>query len=96
MTKQYTCPAEKLLEMSGIIVVDDTYLSSWNLEAFGNGDEEIVLDFSYTDDEGLIFEFEFTEKALKEAKIDGHFISAIDNAGDLVEIACYNLVPNVI
>ena len=101
MTKTYTCPAEKLIDTSSLIKVGGYLLHNWNLEDIADlenlfENDGIALDFSYTDDEGYIFEFEFAAEALKNAVISGNSIKLIDNQGAEAEIECFNLTPNCI
>ena len=99
MTKPYSCRAEKLLATSSLIEVDGYFLQSWNLENIDDlkqmfEEDGIALDFSYTDDKGYDYYFEFEVKALENAVISGHSIKMIDIEGAEVEIKCFNLSPN--
>ena len=99
--KTYSCPAEKLIDTSSIIQIDAYFLPCWNLEnitdlkAMGENDG-ICLDFSYADDEGLIYVFEFSVKALENAVITGNTITLRDSEDAEVEIKCFNLTANTL
>lgn len=97
--KIYSCVAEKMLDTSTLLKVDGYYLHNWDLENIADlknlfEEDGIALIFSYTDDEGYIFEYEFEVKALENAKIFENCIKMIDTKGDEFEIKCFNLVPN--
>lgn len=101
MTKQYSCPAEKLIDTSNLIEVDGYNLQDWNLEDISDlkkmfEDDGIALELSYTDDEGYIYQFEFSVKALEKAVILGNVITLFDNEGAETEIKCFNLTPNTL
>jgi hypothetical protein len=92
-TQEILCPAMDLLARASIIEINGYLLHSWQLDAMNGEDDEVVFECSYTDDEGYIFEFAFTEKAMKEASIKGHFLQMMDNEGQLVDIGLYSLKP---
>lgn len=86
-----TCPAVQLLEQAEILSVGDYMLHNWQLDALGNGEDEVVLQLSYTDDEGYITEFEFSEKNLTEATVRGNEIKLKDIKGEDCEIYCLSI-----
>lgn len=75
------------LETAEILGVDDYLLHSWNILP----DEDIVLAFSYTDCEGLIYEFEFDKEALENAVIFPGGLTLVDSKGEKVDIYLYTL-----
>ena len=75
------------LETAEILGVDDYLIHSWDILP----DEDIVLAFSYTDCEGLIYEFEFNEEALENAVLFPGGLSLKDNKGETVDIQLYRL-----
>ena len=102
MTKNYTCPAEKLIDTSGIIHVDNYTLTNWNLEDVsefkkdGADEDTNVFDFRYMDDDGYEYIYEFSIEALENAVILGNVITLRDSEDAEVEIKCFNLTPNYI
>lgn len=75
------------LEIAEILGVDDYLIHSWDILP----DEDIVLAFSYTDCEGLIYEFEFNEESLENAVLFPGGLSLNDNEGEKVDIYLYTL-----
>jgi hypothetical protein len=49
------------------------------------------LAFSYTDCEGLIYEFEFNEESLENAVLFSGGLTLVDSEGDNVDIYLYTL-----
>lgn len=76
---------KELLEIAEIIGIDDYLIHNWNMD---DG-----LQLSYTDCEGLIFEFEFSEEAIEDGEINGNCISLIDTTGEKVHLFLYALTP---
>ena len=82
-----------MLERAEILDVEGNLLHNWHLDTLNGEDDEEVFACSFTDEEGLIFEFSFTKKALTEAKIVQNSIEMMDDTGELVNITCYTLTP---
>jgi|Laugresbdmm110dd_1035094.scaffolds.fasta_scaffold16796_4 hypothetical protein len=95
MTETYTCKAEEMLMNAGVIEVDGYLIHNWELDCFENDSNDVVLNFSYTNDEGLIFEFEFTVEELKNADVKNNIIVVKDTQGQEAELGFYKLVPLV-
>jgi hypothetical protein len=91
--KTETCTAEKMLERSEVICVDGHVLSTWRLETLDCDEDEVVFECSYTDHEGLIFEFSFEKRALMDAVVSGNNIVMTDVTNDEVHITCCVLTP---
>ena len=78
------------LNHASILTVDGYNLTSWEVEEIENlEDDDIALCFSYTDDEGLTFEFEFTLESLKNATIKVNEVTAVDVVGENVVFELY-------
>lgn len=91
---EITCVAMDLLARASILEVNGYLIHNWELDAMNGEDEDVVFRCFYTDDEaGYVFEFEFTEKALKEAVIKDHFLMLNDSEGVMVDIGLYSLSP---
>ncbi len=85
-----------LLSKSTVIEVNGYLLHNWEFTSPSDcdGDMDDALVFSYTDDEGQIYGFEFHLANIKEAELIGtHTISLLDNNNDMVEINCFKLTP---
>ena len=95
MTNTETCKALELLEKSEIIEVEDKLLHNWHLDSLDCDSDEIVFECSFTDEEGYIFEYSFSKKALLEAVIKRNVIIMKDDSGEEVEVSCYSLTPVV-
>ncbi len=91
-TNTETNKALAILERTEILDVNGYLISRWHLDTLDS--EEAVLEFSYTDDEGYIFEFSFNRKSVEEASVVEHTISMVDSVGEIVDIACYVLAPS--
>ena len=88
--------AEKVLDMlkrAEVLDVCGYLIHNWELGTMDGEDDEEVFACSFTDEEGLIFEFSYTKKALTEAKIVQNSIEMMDDTGELVNITCYTLTP---
>lgn len=88
-----TCKALELLEKSEVIEIDDFLLQSWHLDTLDCEDDESVLECSYTDEEGYIFEYSFSKKALLDATVENNSITMTDDTDEIVVINCYSLNP---
>lgn len=91
--KTETCKALDMLERAEILSVDGYLLHNWAMDTLDCEDDESVVEFSYTDEDGLIFEYAFYKKALVEASVDANAISMVDSTGETVEVVCYTLTP---
>ncbi len=93
MNTQYkeTCKALEMLERSEILDINGYLLSNWSLNTLDCEDSEEVFSFSYSDEEGYIFEFSFTKKSLLDATVKDHTLSVLDDTGEIIDIACYSL-----
>lgn len=74
---------KELLEIAEIIGIDDYLIHNWDMD---DG-----LQLSYTDGEGLIFEFDFSEESLEDGEINDNCISLIDTTGEKVHLFLYKL-----
>jgi hypothetical protein len=95
MTIAETCKALELLEKSEIIEVEDRLLHNWHLDTLDCESDDVVLECSFTDEEGYIFEYSFSKEALLEAVIKYNVITMKDDTGEEVEVSCYSLTPVV-
>jgi hypothetical protein len=80
-----------------ILQVDGYMLHNWNVESEFEDDDDIVLEFSYTDSEGLTFEFQFSKKALEEAVVSGlmnNRVRAVDVTKAIVVFDLFDLTPH--
>ena len=80
-----------------ILQVDGYLLDKWNVESEMEDDGDIVLEFSYTDSDGLTFEFQFSKKALEEAVVSGFAnsqIRVVDNTNTPVTFVLFDLKPH--
>ena len=81
-----------------ILQVDGYLLDNWNVESdLFEDDDAIVLEFSYTDSDGLTFEFQFSKKALEEAVVSGFAnsqIRVVDNTNTPVTFVLFDLKPH--
>lgn len=87
------------LEAASILQVDGYSVHNWNVESEFEDDDDIVLEFSYTDSDGLIFEFQFSKKALEEAVVSGSMnnrIRAVDVTKAIVVFELFDLTPHSI
>lgn len=91
MKTNETCKALTMFAQAEVLDVNGYLIHNWNLETLDCNDDDSVLDFSYTDEDGYIFEFAFWKKSLLEASIRGHTISMVDDVGEMIDIACYSL-----
>ncbi len=87
--------AIELLQKADIIRIDGYLLHNWEVNELKDLDDEndIALNFSYTDSEGLIFSFEFTFKEVAAATIVDNNMRILDTAGQMVEIDLFKLTP---
>ena len=82
----------KALETAEILGVCDYLIHSWNIEAEEDSDSDnFALEFSFTDEEGQIFEFEFDWEALDNAVISDNCVTMTDSEGETVDIYPYSL-----
>ncbi len=79
----------KALEVAQILSVDGYNLHSWDI---GEEDSGFGLAFSYTDDEGLIYEFVFPWESLDKATLNENCLTMQDDEGESVDIWLYSLV----
>ncbi len=81
-----------------ILQVDGYLLDNWQTESeLLVDDDDVVLEFSYTDSDGLMFEFQFTKKALEEAVVSGvanNRIQAMDATNERVTFDLFDLTPH--
>ncbi len=89
--KTETCKALDMLERAEVLDVNGYLLHNWNMDTLDCEDDESVVEFSYTNEEGEIFEFSFLKKDLVEASVVGHTISMVDSGGEMVDVSCYKL-----
>jgi hypothetical protein len=76
------------------IVIDDSPILH-SVDTFtpdGNPETEVLV-ANWHDDEGLEYEARFTDKALREAQIDGNTIVAVDSTGEKSRIQLFRLEP---
>ena len=76
------------LETTQILGVEDYLIHSWDV---GADESDFALEFSYTDYEGLIYEFAFTWESMNEAVLFPGGFSLKDNTGETVDIHLYGL-----
>lgn len=85
------------LNHASILIVNGYTLTSWEVEEIENlEDDDVALNFGYTDSEGLIFEFEFTLESLKNATINANEVKAVDVVGENVVFELYSMQKYVI
>ena len=80
----------KALETAEILGVCDYLIHNWDV-GDEDSDSEIAFDFSFTDEEGQIFEFEFDWEALDNAVISDNCVTLTDSEGESVEVTFYQL-----
>jgi hypothetical protein len=76
------------LESAAVLSVDGYLLSVWNI---GADESDSALEFSYTDYEGIIFEFFFTWKEMENSVLFPGGFSLKDSEGETVDIHLYKL-----
>ncbi len=83
------------LKKASVIGVQGWLIHNWNASETAENDD-IELEFSYTDEEGLIYCFEFVKEDIDniEQVSDGLW-EVRDTNGDLVEIVFYKLTKIV-
>lgn len=82
--------AYDILENSSAVVIDDNALMYAGLHDLEDDDSNVFLTLSYTDDEGLIFEYNFAEGDNQEIKVLGSsmFLEDIDGEECQLTILC--------
>ena len=76
------------LESAAVLSVNGYHVSVWNV---GADESDPALEFSYTDYEGIIFEFFFTWKEMENAVLFPGGFSLKDSEGETVDIHLYKL-----
>ena len=76
------------LESAAVLSVDDYLIHSWNV---GADESDLALEFSYTDYEGIIFEFSFTWEEMENSVLFPSGFSLKDSEGETVDIYLYKL-----
>lgn len=85
------------LNNASILIVNGYTLTSWEVEKIEDlEDDDIALNFSYTNSEGLTFEFEFTLESLKSATVKVNKVTAVDTTGENVVFELYSMQKYVI
>lgn len=79
----------KALERAEILAVNDYHIHSWDI---GDESSDFGLEFYYSDDEGIIFEFVFPWESLDKAVIKDNCLTMQDSEGESVDIWLYSLV----
>ncbi len=83
------------LKKATIIGVQNNLIHSWDTSETADLDD-IELEFSYTDEEGLIYCFEFVKEDIDNAEqVSDGLWEVRDTNGDLVEIVFYKLTKIV-
>ena len=78
----------KALETAEILGVFDYLIHNWEV---GDEDSGFALEFSFSDEEGLLFEFSFDWEALDNAVISDNCVTMTDSEGESVDIYLYSL-----
>jgi hypothetical protein len=76
------------LESAAVLSVDGYLLSVWDI---GADESDPALEFSYTDYEGIIFEFFFTWEEMENSVLFPGGFSLKDSEGQTVDIHLYKL-----
>ena len=87
----------KQIEESDCVVVGDSpFLHSCNVLGTPGDmeyEDEEILEFSWVDDDGVIYETILSEKNLSDATIDDNVITLKDMDGEETTIKLYRLTP---
>ena len=82
------------LETGCALEVDDgVFVESRTLHGIHGDPDSIAVSFEWSDENGYIWEVDFTEQAISEAKIDGNQIRLIDSANEEVVVTVFQLEP---
>lgn len=87
----------KLFQTTDVVTVDDSpLLNSWGVEDFTEFEhDDEVLNFKWTDEEGLSFEVSVTAGNLNDATVQGKVLLLNDAGGEPIQITCYTLTADV-
>ena len=71
---------------------DDAFVEKWIVHGVHGDPQDIAVTFEW-DERGYVWELDFTEQSLDEAKIDGSQIWMSDSDGEAVVITVLQLGP---
>lgn len=74
-------------------VGDGVFVESTIVHGVHGDPNDIAVSFEWSDDKGYIWEVDFTEQSLVDAKIEGNRIQMIDSVGEEVVITVFQLQP---
>ena len=84
----------RALEMSHSIAVDgDAFVEKWIVHGVHGDPSDITVSFEWSDENGYIWELDFMEQSLAEAKIDGNQIRLVDSEGEEVSVTVFQFEP---
>ena len=74
-------------------VADGSFVEKRIVRGVRGRPNDIAVSFEWSDDRGYIWQLDFTEQSLDQAKIDDNRIQMIDSEGEEVVIAVFQLEP---
>ena len=74
-------------------VADGSFVEKSIVRGVHGQPNDIAVSFEWSDERGYVWELDFTEQTLNEAKIDGNRIQMIDSEGEEVVITAFQLEP---
>lgn len=70
---------------------DDAFAEKWLIHGVHGEPGDVAVSIEWSDGMGYVWELDFTEQSLSEAKIDGNQIRMIDSEGEEVVITVFDL-----
>ena len=65
----------------------------WLVHGVHGEPRDVALSIEWSDERGYVWELDFTEQSLNEAKVDGNQIRLIDSEGEEVVITVFQFEP---
>lgn len=81
-------------EMSHSLAVNgEALVEKWIVQGVHGDPSDVAVSLEWSDESGYIWELDFTEQSLAEARIDGNQIRMVDSEGEEVVIGLFQLEP---
>lgn len=74
-------------------VGDGVFVESRIVHGVHGDPSDIAVSFEWSDDKGYIWEVDFTEQSLLDAKLEGNRIQMINSVGEEVVVTVFQLEP---